>query len=206
MYSKGIKQLLIVISSLLAHFILPAQTKYSTDKNYILSKSNGENLLGKDFHSAYPDTSATNLHNYTPRNYSGNLGLPQPAYLLQYQERDLGFHYYQMPFAGSVILPEQLNYYFSKGPFASLSGFAGSKQEQTFRLLFSHTTKKNLNITVKFNRFGSLGFYNKQQTFVNNFYSSTHYTNAKKRFGFYSYFLYNKVKNQENGGIKYDTL
>lgn len=206
MYSKGIKQLLIVISSLLAHFILPAQTKYSTDKNYILSKSNGENLLGKDFHSAYPDTSATNLHNYTPRNYSGNLGLPQPAYLLQYQQRDLGFHYYQMPFGSSVISPQQVNYYVSKGPFASLSGFAGSKQEQTFRLLFSHTTKKNLNITVKFNRFGSLGFYNKQQTFVNNFYSSTHYTNAKKRFGFYSYFLYNKVKNQENGGVKYDTL
>jgi len=206
LYSKGIKQLLIVISSLLAHFTLSAQTKYSTDKEYISSKAYGENLLHKDFISAYPDTSATNLHNYTPRNFSGNLGLPQPNYLLQYQQRDLGFHYYQMPFGNDVILPHQINYYQTKGPFASLSGFAGSKQEQTFRLLFSHTTKKNLNITVKFNRFGSLGFYNKQQTFVNNFYSSTHYTNAKKRFGFYSHFLYNKVKNQENGGIKYDTL
>lgn len=188
------------------NYVLNAQTKYSTDKEYILYQAAGENNLSKKFTSAYPDTSASNLHNYSPRNFSGNLGLPQPGYLLHYQQRDLGFHYYQMPFGNDVILPHQVNYYVTKGPFASLSGFAGSKQEQTFRLLFSHTTKKNLNITVKFNRFGSLGFYKKQQTFVNNFYSSTHYTNSKKRFGFFAYFLYNKVKNQENGGIKYDTL
>lgn len=188
------------------NYVLKAQTKYSNDKEYILSQAAGENNLSKIFTSAYPDTSASNLHNYSQRNFSGNLGLPRPNYLLHYQQRDLGFHYYQMPFGNDVILPHQVNYYVTKGPFASLSGFAGSKQEQTFRLLFSHTTKKNLNITVKFNRFGSLGFYKKQQTFVNNFYSSTHYTNTKKRFGFYAYFLYNKVKNQENGGVKYDTL
>lgn len=143
---------------------------------------------------------------YTGRNYMGNLGLPTPTYMLSYKSKPLGFNLYDLPFGNDIISRQQVQYFRSKGPFAALTGIAGSKQEQTFRLLFTQTFKSGLNFTVRFNRFGSLGYYLKQQTFTNNFYTSQNYTTKNNRFGFYSYFLFNKVKYQENGGIKYDTL
>lgn len=206
MLHNAIKKLFTLISLLLINAVLSAQTKYSADQNYILSKKENQNLFSSDFQSAYPDTSITSIHNYSARNLSGNLGLAQPNYLLSYKQNALGFRFYDLPYGNDLLYRQQIEYYQTKGPIASVSGFAGSKQEQTFRMLFSHTTKKKLNISVKFNRFGSLGFYRKQQTFTNNFYSSLNYTNNNKRFGFYSYLLFNKVKHQENGGIVYDSL
>lgn len=194
------------MSCLFASHPIFSQVKYSTDKDYIKSKKESGTVLFHDFISCYPDTSIYEIHNYAERNFSGNLGLVQPNYFLKYRNEELGFRFYELPYGNDLIRKNQIEYFKTKGPFAYLSGFAGSKQEQTFRLLFSHTTKKNFNISVKFNRFGSLGYYLKQQSFINNFYTSTNYTSNSKRFGFYSFFLFNKVKHQENGGIKYDTL
>ena len=66
--------------------------------------------------------------------------------------------------------------------------------------------KNKLNVSLGFNRYGSLGFYKRQQTFTNNFYVSSNYTSKTSRVGFYSFFLFNKVKHLENGGLKYDTV
>lgn len=183
-----------------------SQTKYSNDPDYVLSRKQYENPFSTRFLSAYPDTGVVNLHNYTHRNYSGNLGLMEPDYFLKYNSNPLGFNLYKLPYQQDLLHSHQIQYYKTKGPYASLSGFAGSKNEQTFRLLFSHTTKKNLNITVQFNRFGSLGYYLKQQTFTNNFSTSLNYHTKNNRFGFTGYFLFNRIKHQENGGIKYDTI
>lgn len=183
-----------------------SQVKYSSDPEYLLSKTEFGNVLFKNYKIAYPDTGIKNLHNYNGRNYMGNLGLPTPSYMLSYKSKPLGFNLYDLPFGNDIISKQQVEYYRTKGPYASLTGIAGSKQEQSFRMLFTHTFKNRLNFTLKFNRFGSKGFYNKQQTFTNNFYTSQNYTTKNNRFGFYSYFLFNKVKYQENGGIKYDTV
>ena len=188
-------------------FCLPSfsQTKYNADPGYLLSKTESDNILSKKFKPAYPDTNVKNLQNYSARNYMGNLGLPSPSYMLSYKSKPLGFNLYDLPFGNDLIQKSQVEYYRTKGPFASLTGISGSKLEQNFRLLFSHTLKNRLNITMRFNRFGVKGYYLKQQTFTNNFYTSINYTTKNNRFGFYSYFLYNKIKYQENGGLKYDT-
>jgi hypothetical protein len=183
-----------------------AQVKYSNDPDYLLSKTEFGNVLFKKFRSAYPDTSVRNLHNYSGRNYMGNLGLPTPSYMLSYRSKPLGFYVYDLPFGNDIIQKQQVEYLRTKGPYASLTGIAGSKQEQHFRMLFSNTFKNRMNFTLRFNRFGSMGYYQKQQTFTNNFYTSQNWSAKNNRFGFYSYILYNKVKYQENGGIKYDTI
>jgi hypothetical protein len=183
-----------------------SQVKYSNDPSYLLSKTEFGNVIFKPFRSAYPDTSVKNLQNYSGRNYMGNLGLPTPAYMLSYRSKPLGFSVYDLPFGNDIIQRQQVEYFRTKGPYASLTGIAGSKQEQNFRLTFTNTLKNRLNFTLRFNRFGSLGYYQKQQTFTNNFYTSQNWFTKDKRFGFYSYFLFNKVKYQENGGIKYDTI
>ncbi len=195
-----------LISVWLLNQTLLSQTKYSNDPEYIISRKSSEKPFSSQFESAYPDTSIINLHNYTHRNYSGNLGLMEPEYFIKYNTNPLGFNIYKLPYQQDLFLPQQIKFFKSKGPYASLSGFAGSKNEQTFKLLFSHTTKKNLNISVHFNRFGSLGYYLKQQTFTNNFSTTLNYHNKNNRIGFTGYFLFNRIKHQENGGVKYDTI
>lgn len=200
------KKYFFLLTALCIVLLLPAQTYYSNDPNYIKSKSEIQNNSLTDFFAAYPDTTITDLHNKIPRNFLGNLSLPQPNYHLKYKSSPLGFNLYPLPFSADVITPNQVNYYRTKGPFASLTGIAGSKQLQYFDLLFSHTLKNNLNISLKLNRYGSQGFYLKQQSFTNNFYLSLNYKTNNNRFGFYAYALLNKIKHQENGGLRYDTL
>ncbi len=201
-FKKNIYFLLCAFSTIISL----SQSKYSSDLNYLKSKPESVSNLINDYRIAYPDTSVKNLHNYVGRNFMGNIGMPQPDYILSYKSSPLGFNLYKLPYTNDIFSQQQVEYFRTKGPYASLTGISGSKNDQMFRLLFSHTIKKKLNITLKFNRFGCQGFYAKQQTFTNNFYLSTNYTNTSKRFGFYGYLLINKVKHQENGGIKYDTL
>ncbi|MGZ3884241.1 MAG: putative porin [Bacteroidia bacterium] len=192
------------MACLLSSFFTFSQIRYSSDPEYIISKTDLSPLLN-DFQIAYPDTGVKNLHNYVARNFLGNIGLPQPDYLFSYKSAPLGFRVYNWPYSNDLISPQQVEYFRTKGPFASMTGIAGSKNEQMFRMLFSHTVKKRFNISLRFNRYGSQGFYVSQQTFVNNFYLSSNFNSKNNRFGFYTYLLINKIKHQENGGVTPDS-
>lgn len=184
--------------------ISKAQVFYSTDPNYLSFKTEKNNLITK-YHFWYPDSSIVNLHNYFPRNFLGNIGLPSPNYLLNYGTNDIGFNFCPSPYKNDLYADSQVNYYRTKGPYANLTGVAGSKKFQAFKMLFTHTYKR-VNVTLKFSRYTSQGFYLKQQSYTNNFYLSSNYTTKKERFGYYFYVLNNGNKNKENGGIKSDSL
>lgn len=178
-----------------------AQVKYETADDYLKYK----NEFGT-WTNIPLDTSITNFQNYSSRNLNGQTGMPSIPLVFQYTKRTLGFKLYDAPYSSDIIKDEQVKFLTTKGPYASLTGVAGSKQEQRFNLLFSHTLKNNMNFTLAFNRYSSLGFYKKQQNFTNNVYFSTNYSSANGRAGYKAYVLYNKLKHQENGGIKYDTV
>lgn len=178
-----------------------AQVKYETADDYLKH----QNEYGA-WSNMPLDSSITNFHNYSSRNLNGQTGMPSVPLIFQYTKRTLGFKLYDAPYASDLIKDEQVKFFKTKGPYASLTGVAGSKQEQRFKLLFSHTLKNNMNFTLAFNRYSGLGFYKKQQNFTNNVYFSTNYTSANGRVGYKAYVLYNKLKHQENGGIKYDTV
>lgn len=185
---------------------LTAQVKYPSDSSFIKLVSNADKNNLQDFNYSRVDTVITNLQNYFPRNTNGHLGLPSAPLFINYQSKPLGFNMFTAPYQNDMISSNDINYYQTKGPYASLTGIAGSKQEQLFKLLFSNSFKNKLNITLAFNRYSGIGFYKKQQSFTNNFYTTSNYTSKTGRVGYYSYFLFNKVKHQENGGIKNDTL
>ena len=182
-----------------------AQVFYSTNQNYILQKTE-QNNLHTIFLASYPDSSITELSNFFTRNFMGNTGLSSPRYIFDYGTADIGFKYFNNPQASNLVTEKNIQYCSTKGPFASLTGIAGTKQLQIFKSQFTTTFKNKLNINVKFNRYGSQGFYLKQQTFINNFYTSANYSSKNNRFGFYTYILNNTTKNQENGGLKQDSL
>jgi hypothetical protein len=178
-----------------------AQVFYSVNPNYLKSKTEQNNLLSS-YQYNYPDTSIIEQANYFPRNYRGNMGLASPDYIWRYGTDDIGFRFVQAPLTIDKFKESDVSYYRSMGPYASLNGIAGSKEFQIFKMMFTHTYKEKVNFTVGFNRYTSKGFYQRQQTYTNNFYLSSNFTSKKKKSGYYFYILNNGNKGQENGGIK----
>ena len=187
---------------LLLGFFTPfyAQTFYSVDKEYLKYKTEGNNLL-TSYRSVYPDTTLVDFHNYFPRNFLGNVGLSSPDYFLKYGTDKLGFRFFDAPIKQDKLKEEDVAYFQTKGPYADLTGIAGSKQLQVFKLNFTHTFRERLNFNLKFNRYSSLGFYRNQQSFANNLVFNGNYTSKPGNFGYYFYVLGNLNKNKENGGI-----
>lgn len=182
-----------------------SQIFYPTDSSYISVLSHGNKSNLQNFSLTKIDTTITNFQNYFPFNTNGSYGLASSPLLFNYQPKALGFVFYEAPYKNDVIAKNDISYYNTKGPYASLTGIAGSKQEQQFKLLFSNTFKNKLNLSLAFNRYGSTGFYKRQQSFTNNFYVSSNYVNKSGRVGYYGYFSFNKVKHLENGGLKNDS-
>ena len=192
----------LLFSTLFLSLGLSSQVYYPTDSSFISTLTNEQKNNYQKFSYTKIDTSIADLQNYFPRNTNGSLGLPSSPLFMSYQPKALGFNLYNAPYNNDVINSNNIQYMQTKGPYASLTGIAGSRQEQTFKFLFSHTFKNKLNLTMGFNRYSGLGFFQKQQSFTNNFYASTNYTSKNNRVGFYSYFLFNKLKHLENGDRK----
>ena len=180
-----------------------AQTFYTTNKNYINTVSFTKSNF-KDFKSSYPDTSINNINQQIPINYLGNLGLPNVNYLWQIKPQAIGFKVTDNPYQN--FTETDIKYYQTKGPYAQLTGIAGTKVYQYFDLLFTNTFKNKLNVAVAFKRYTSTGFYRRQQSYTNNFYLSLNHETKNKRFGWMAYAIANTNNNQENGGIVNDTL
>ncbi|MBI3520414.1 MAG: hypothetical protein HY062_13825 [Bacteroidetes bacterium] len=185
---------------------LKAQVNYPSDSSFLNILSNADKNNLQKFRFSKIDTTITDFQNYFPRNTNGHLGMPSAPLYINYQAKSIGFNMLTAPYQNDMISADDVKYYQTKGPYASLTGIAGSKQEQAFKLLFSNTFKNKLNITLAFNRYSGIGFYNHQQSFTNNFYTTSNYSSKNNRVGYYTYLLYNKVKHQENGGISNDTM
>lgn len=182
---------------------LSGQVAYSTRPDYLQLKREGSNLLSS-FYQAYPDSNITWLSQPFPRNYLGNIGMPSPSYQLGYGTPQLGFRFFDPPTRSDRYLDEDVRYYRTRGPYASLTGIAGSKQLQSFGLRFTHTYKEKINVALHLNRYSSLGYYKRQQTYTNTFFLSSNYSG--RRWGYYLYLINNSNRNQESGGLRDTTL
>jgi hypothetical protein len=186
-------------------FTLSGQIFFSVKPDYLKVKEEGHNLFST-YRSTYPDTGITALHDYHPRNFMGNVGLPSPRYTLRYGTSDLGFRFFHPPYDQDRFSEADVQYARTLGPYASLTGITGSKKLQMFRALFTQTYRNKINVNLSFRRYTSEGFYRRQQTYTNNFFLSSNYHEPGKRFGYYFFALNNGNKNNENGGITDTTL
>lgn len=182
-----------------------AQAYYSVNPKYIKSKLEDNNCLN-NYKPDYPDTTVSNLHEFFPRNFLGNIGISSPDYILKYHASDAGFRLYPSSLSNDRLSEKQVQYFRTKGPYASVNGIAGSKQLQILKFIFTHTYKDKINVALRFNRYTSKGFYSHQQSYTNNFYLSSNFTSKNERTGYYFYYLNNGNKFQENGGIEGDSL
>jgi hypothetical protein len=152
------------------------------------------------------DTSFNELPNYFQRSLIGNIGLPDYSYLLSFRDTDpLGVKWFSSPYDNRLFGLRDDRYYWQKGIHTEVFGAVGSKKEQVLKFSHIQNINERLNFSLKLDRYGALGFYQFQQSFVNNVLFSSNYTGKKKRFGYFASFGFDRFRHQENGGITSDT-
>jgi hypothetical protein len=196
---------LLLFGFFLFQLFASGQVFFSNNPKYLRSKTEQNNLI-TNFKYNYPDTSVFFLTDYFPRNFMGNAGMPSPEYIIKYGTEDIGFRFFNPPLTNDRFSSKEIPYYRSVGPFARLTGIAGSKELQIFDMMFTHTYKDKLNITVGFRRYTSKGFYRRQQTYTNNLYLSSNYETRSRRAGYYLFVLNNSNKGNESGGLVKERL
>lgn len=151
------------------------------------------------------DNSLYNFQNYYNRNSLGGIGLPANNGIVFNGDQNLNFKYYKNNSAGYFYHPNTAVFYKTRTPFSDLFYVAGSKREQLFRGTFSYNPLDRLNITLKFSRLRSDGFFLRQNLIHNNLALSSNYLSKNSKYGFLAFAAYNDISSSENGGIKDDS-
>jgi hypothetical protein len=151
------------------------------------------------------DSTLTNFQNYLPKNHLGNSGLAYNDIIFQNSSNTIGFNYSKNNYQNYFFSPNKLKFYNTRTPYTDLFYLTGSKKEQIFKMTFSCNVKKNWNITTQFNRIRSEGFYTRQNTNDNFVAVTSNFKSINNKYYFLASFIYNGIKNAENGGMVDDT-
>lgn len=159
------------------------------------------------------DTTVTGTQNYDPlfsrsRFFAtlGNIGsatenlVPYPIF------RQSGFDFGIHTFDPYLFMNDSVKYYKVIKTFSDIHYSQGAKKEIFFHAIFTRNIYHSLNLGFDFRVFNSPGAYQMQRTNAINFYITAQYFSRNKRYGVISNFILNRIRNNENGGIKYDTL
>ena len=159
------------------------------------------------------DTSLTGFQNYNPlakqSNFFATLGnngqdyrslIPYPIF------RSSGFDFGIHSFDRYLYQNDSVKYYKVFKTYTDLEYVQGAKKEIFFHAVFSRNVYRSLNIGFDFRVSNSPGTYLRQSTNHINFVVTAQYFTKNKRYGVISNFLVNRLKNNENGGIKYDSI
>ncbi len=193
---------IIFIYFLFEGFISLAQNDSLNDQNAKVFTA--INFLNADSLNSI-DNSLDNFQNYYYRNSLGGIGLPANNGIVFNGDQNLNFKYYKNNSAGFFYYPNTAVFYKTRTPFSDLFYVAGSKREQLFRGTFSYNPLDRLNITLKFSRLRSDGFFLRQNLIYNNLALSSNYLSKKSKYGFLVFAAYNDISSSENGGIKDDS-
>ncbi len=101
---------------------------------------------------------------------------------------------------------DSVKYYKVFKTFTELTYVQGAKKEQNFHAIFSRNLYKSLNLGFDFRVASSPGAYQRQKTNHINFVLTTQFFTKNKRYGVIANFLFNRLRNYENGGLQYDSL
>jgi hypothetical protein len=136
----------------------------------------------------------------------GNIGLATQAMTFGSRistSTDFGMH----AFDAYRFTNENVNYYSSVAPFTEMFYSTGSRKEQVFHVLHSHTIKKQLVIGAKYRIVNSLGIAEfRQKSDISNIVATAHFNTKNRRYGFIGNYIHNRFKIQENGGITNDSI
>jgi hypothetical protein len=205
----------LLFFNILPLFSSPAdstKTKSRSDSTHVYFFNNDIEKLGSlNLHPT--DTSLSGFQNYHPTttqsNFLGTLGnigqdyrtlVPYPFF------RSSGFDYGIHTFDRLLYQNDSVRYYKILKTYTDLQYEQGAKKEIFFHALFSRNIYRSLNIGFDIRVLNSPGAYLRQKTNHINFFFTAQYFSKDKRYGVIANFLINRIQNNENGGIKYDSV
>ena len=159
------------------------------------------------------DTNLTGSQNYDPRiKYSrfsaslGNIGQNSRNLVPYPFLRNSGFDYGVHSFDYYLYKNDSVKYYKVLKTFTELEYVQGAKKEIFFHAKFSRNIYRSFNLGFDFRVMDSPGLYTNQKTNHINLFVTGQYFTKDKRYGVIANFLLNRLINNENGGIKYDSV
>ncbi|NQV01856.1 MAG: hypothetical protein HQ542_04375 [Bacteroidia bacterium] len=136
----------------------------------------------------------------------GNIGSAYndlfPSPLRQPGGFDFGVH----TFDNYLYQNDSVRYYRVLKTYTELEYVQGANKELNFIARFSRNIYRGLNLGFNFHVSSSPGAYLRQKTNLVNFALTAQFFSKTKRYGVIANFVINRIKNEENGGIKYDSV
>ncbi len=159
------------------------------------------------------DTASRYFHIYNPAFKSyllsenlGNMGLASQNMVYQ-PALSLGFVYGNNSFNPYKTSDKDQLYFYSLLPFTELSFSQGFKKEQMFRVTHLHNVRNKLFMGVNYRINNAPGRdYFRQKASDHTLSVFMYYQTKNKRFGVFGDYIFNSIKNQENGGLTDDTV
>lgn len=165
--------------------------------------------IGGDAHTEYLlDTTLDDKQYFDPAWLAGfqyrNLGnLGQPLIPITYVPKlRFGFDNGLNAYDAYRYQRETLRWYDSKMPFTRLQLVIAARQEQMVNVVHNQNIKQRFNFTFRFQRISSPGAYSRQESTHNNFALTGNFHSKKHRYGLRFGFIFNNIKNQNNGGVE----
>lgn len=153
-----------------------------------------------------PDSILHDFHRYntTEKQWNPyyNLGNYGTAYysLMFTNQNPIGFKHGFNSFDLYFIKPEKVKYFNTKTPYTSLDFVFGGKEEIVGGAEFAINIKPNVNVGFNFHRNSFKGKSTHQLSIHNLFSFQNNFATKSNRYVFKTSFIYNGIKNQENGG------
>jgi hypothetical protein len=117
-----------------------------------------------------------------------------------------GFDYGLHNFDQYLNKNDSVKYYRVYKTYTELLYTQGAKKEQNFHAVFSRNIYRSLNIGFDFHVMSAPGAYYRQKNNHINFVLTSQFLTKNKRYGVIANFTVNRLRNYENGGLKYDSL
>ncbi len=136
----------------------------------------------------------------------GNIGLSSLPLIPSPFRQECGFDYGVHNLDAYLYQNDSVKYYKVFKTYTELWYDQGAKKEQNFHAIFSRNLYRSLNLGFDFRVMSAPGAYLQQKANHINFVLTTQFITKNKRYGVIANFLLNRIKNNENGGIKYDSL
>lgn len=181
------------------------------DSTRVLYFNNHIDLLGKKSMKTI-DTAITHVQRYNRiRQFGdfyatlGNIGKAHKSLLfcpLDKSGFDLGLHgldHYRFH-------NDSVRYFLVNKPYTHVFYVMGSKKEQNLDLTHAQNLTGWLNFGLDFNYINSPGYYRRQLADDKNFSVNFRITPRNSRYRLLAHYLHNKVRMEENGGIRYDSV
>lgn len=157
----------------------------------------------------YPDTSIRHFHRNrlldTWEVHLGNPGSPARNLLFTPEHQpgpSLGYHVFDV----YRFRPENLFYFNTTRPYSVFSYQLGSKAEQTAEILHTQNISPDWNFALNYRKINAPGYFKNQRTNHDLGNLTTSYTSKDQHYGLNFALVYNKIQNDENGGILSDSF